>query len=397
MGSAIVKSTQRIHNLYARLVEIFPEREFFMRSNGRVKFLKISSKLQITVVMVLSALAFIWLAITVTMAVGQITVSMDKVALDEQKAQIATSEERIAKYRKSISDVASDLENRQDQIENITGQYFPKLGDKDALLQEAAPADAKETLSKISAQIPEAQALAAIEARQLAFVVLLTKEADKRAVAAENAIRKMGLNPAAIARSFGPAQGGPFLPFLGGSQDKATDTQIDPRFELLGRKLARMDALERGLAGIPSANPADMDDISSGFGYRRDPITGRGAMHSGLDFRGSHRQPIYAAAPGVVAFSGWKSGYGRTVEIDHGNGLMTRYAHLAVLKTREGQKVIAGQHIAGMGSSGRSTGTHLHFEVRLNNRAINPKPFLEANRDVLTIQADVKQRTRPSN
>ncbi|WP_438727716.1 M23 family metallopeptidase [Parasphingorhabdus sp. DH2-15] len=392
-----MKSTQRIHNVYARLVEVFPEREFFMRSNGRVKFLKISSKLQITVVMVLSALAFIWLAITVTMAVGQATVSMDKVALDEQKAQIATSEERIAKYRKSISDVASDLENRQDQIEDITGQYFPKLGDKDALLQEAAPADAKETLSKISAQIPEAQALAAIEARQLAFVVLLTKEADKRAVAAENAIRKMGLNPDIIARSFGPAQGGPFLPFLGGSQDDAEDSQIDPRFELLGRKLARMDALERGLAGIPSANPADMDDISSSFGYRRDPITGRGAMHSGLDFRGSHRQPIYAAAPGVVAFSGWKSGYGRTVEIDHGNGLMTRYAHLAVLKTREGQKVIAGQHIAGMGSSGRSTGTHLHFEVRLNNRAINPKPFLEANRDVLTIQADVKQRTRPSN
>lgn len=366
-----------------------------MRSNGQVKFLKVSSKFQITVVLGLAAIALIWLIITVALAISQVAVSMDRVALDEKEAQIATSEERIAKYKDSITDVASDLERRQDQIENITGQYFPKIGEKEALLKEAAPEDAKETLEKISAQIPEARSLANIEARQLAFVTVLAREADKRSSAAENAIRKMGLNPEAIAQQFGPAQGGPFLPFLGGSKTNTDD--VDPRFEILGRKLARMDALERGLAGIPSAEPADMSNISSGFGYRRDPITGRGAMHSGLDFRGSHRQPIYAAAPGTVSFAGWKSGYGRTVEIDHGNGLMTRYAHLAVLKTAEGQSVIAGEHIAGMGSSGRSTGTHLHFEVRHNNRAINPKPFLEANRDVLTIQANVKQRTTPSN
>lgn len=366
-----------------------------MRSNGQVKFLKVSSKFQITIVLGLAAIALIWLIITIALAISQVAVSMDRVALDEKEAQIATSEERIAKYKDSITDVASDLERRQDQIEDITGQYFPKIGEKDALLKEAAPEDAKETLEKISSQIPEARSLANIEARQLAFVTVLAREADKRSSAAENAIRKMGLNPAAIAQQFGPAQGGPFLPFLGGS--KANTDDVDPRFEILGRKLARMDALERGLAGIPSAEPADMSNISSGFGYRRDPITGGGAMHSGLDFRGSHRQPIYAAAPGTVSFAGWKSGYGRTVEIDHGNGLMTRYAHLAVLKTEIGQSVIAGEHIAGMGSSGRSTGTHLHFEVRHNNRAINPKPFLEANRDVLTIQANVKQRTTPSN
>lgn len=391
-----MKLTQNLNSLYAHLLNRFPDREFFMRSNGQVKFLKVSSKFQITIVLALAALALIWLMITIALAISQIAVSMDRVALNEKEAQIATSQERIAKYKESITDVATDLERRQDQIEDITGQYFPKINDKDALLQDAAPQDAKETLQKISAQIPEARSLANIEARQLAFVTLLAREADKRAAAAENAIRKMGLNPATIAQQFGPAQGGPFLPFLGGSKAN-TDDDIDPRFEILGKKLARMDALERGLAGIPSAEPADMSNISSGFGYRRDPITGRGAMHSGLDFRGFHRQEIYAAAPGIVTFAGWKSGYGRTVEIDHGNGLMTRYAHLALLKTSEGESVIAGEHIAGMGSSGRSTGTHLHFEVRLNNRAINPKPFLETNRDVLSIQANVKQRTAPSN
>jgi murein DD-endopeptidase MepM/ murein hydrolase activator NlpD len=390
-----VKLTQNFNSLYVRLVNSFPDREFFMRSNGQIKFLKVSSKFQITVVLGLAAIALIWLVITIALAISQVAVSIDRVALDEKKAQIATSEERIAKYKESITDVATDLERRQNQIEDITGQYFPKIGEKEALLKEAAPEDAKETLQKISAQIPEARSLANIEARQLAFVTVLAREADKRSSAAENAIRKMGLNPATIAQQFGPAQGGPFLPFLGDSKTDIDD--VDPRFEILGRKLARMDALERGLAGIPSAEPADMSNISSGFGYRRDPITGGGAMHSGLDFRGSHRQPIYAAAPGTVTFAGWKSGYGRTIEIDHGNGLMTRYAHLAVLKTQEGQSVIAGEDIAGMGSSGRSTGTHLHFEVRLNNRAINPKPFLEKNRDVLTIQANVKQRTTPSN
>jgi len=365
-----------------------------MRSNGQVKFLKISSRFQLTVVLGLAAVAVLWLAITVGMAISQFTTSLDRIALNEKEAKIATSEERIAQYKDSITDVAADLDRRQDQIEDITGQYFPKLNDKNGELENAAPDDAKETLSEISKLVPEASALARIEARQLAFVTLLTQEAEERAVQAEKAIRKMGLNPAVMARQFGTAQGGPFLPFLGGSEK---ETSLDPRFELLGKKLARMDALERSLAGIPSAEPADMGNISSGFGYRRDPITGRGAMHNGLDFRGSHRQPIYAAAPGTVKYSGWKSGYGRTIEIDHGNGLMTRYAHLASLNIDQGQSVIAGQHIAGMGSSGRSTGTHLHFEVRLNNRAMNPKPFLEANRDVLTIQANATQRTRPSN
>jgi murein DD-endopeptidase MepM/ murein hydrolase activator NlpD len=118
--------------------------------------------------------------------------------------------------------------------------------------------------------------------------------------------------------------------------------------------------------------------VTSSYGYRRDPFTGRGAFHSGLDFRAGYGAPIHAAAAGVISFVGRKSGYGNCVEIDHGNGLLTRYAHMSAFRTHIGTKVSAGDVIGLIGSTGRSTGPHLHFEVRINNRAVNPRPFLEA-------------------
>jgi murein DD-endopeptidase MepM/ murein hydrolase activator NlpD len=123
--------------------------------------------------------------------------------------------------------------------------------------------------------------------------------------------------------------------------------------------------------------------ISSGFGYRADPFTGGAAMHAGLDFRGPHGAPIYAAAKGTVSFVGVRAGYGNCVEINHGGGLVTRYAHMSGFRTQLGKAVMPGEVIGLIGSTGRSTGPHLHFEVRLNDRAMNPRPFLEAVPHVL--------------
>jgi murein DD-endopeptidase MepM/ murein hydrolase activator NlpD len=172
--------------------------------------------------------------------------------------------------------------------------------------------------------------------------------------------------------------GGPLEKLVG-----ADDQELDPRFERLGVSLARMNALEQVLEGVPQVVPASQAKISSGFGYRRDPFNGGGAMHSGLDFKGPVGSPIHAAAKGKVSFVGWKSGYGKTVEISHGNGLMTRYAHMSRFDAAEGDEVTAGELIGGIGSTGRSTGPHLHFEVRINNRAVNPRKFLETAPDVL--------------
>ncbi len=174
------------------------------------------------------------------------------------------------------------------------------------------------------------------------------------------------------------AQGGPLLPMT-----TSADGSIDPRFQRMGLSLARMNLLERGLAGIPQVLPASLEYISSGFGYRADPFTGQGAFHAGLDFKGPYGAPIFAAAKGTVSFVGQKQGYGNCVEIDHGNGLLTRYAHMSAFRTHLGQPVKAGDVVGAIGSSGRSTGPHLHFEVRINDRPVNPRPFLEAAPHVL--------------
>jgi murein DD-endopeptidase MepM/ murein hydrolase activator NlpD len=169
------------------------------------------------------------------------------------------------------------------------------------------------------------------------------------------------------------AQGGPFQGLF-----TSRDGSLDPRFQRLGISLARMDALERGLAGIPQVNPASMEFISSGFGYRADPFTGGGAFHAGLDFKGPIGAPIYAAAAGKISFAGVRQGYGNCIEIDHGNGLMTRYAHMSRFVAQLDQVIPAGTVIGAIGNTGRSTGPHLHFEVRINDRPVNPRPFLEA-------------------
>lgn len=152
--------------------------------------------------------------------------------------------------------------------------------------------------------------------------------------------------------------------------------------------------MERALLAIPSGRPTFNPVITSHYGYRRDPFNGGGAMHSGIDFRGPHGAPILAAANGRVSHAGWRSGYGKCVEIDHGNGLVTRYAHLSRISVAQGQKIGKGEKLGGMGSTGRSTATHLHFEVRMNGKAINPKPFLETQKDVLKIQQIATERTR---
>lgn len=372
----------------------FPDREFFMRSQGQIKFVKVSGRLQMAIAGSVMAAIMLWLLVTLSMLVSQYSISAERLALVRKQAQVESSASRVAAYRSSVNDVAEDLEKRQAFLEDIVTSYIgEQAASEDATaVVGKSPAngsdEAAKTATKISALVPEAAGLARMEARQIAFVEQLTKAALLRASKAEQAIRNFGLNPDSVARASAAAQGGPFIP-LKGSQA----LRLDPRFTTLGKTLARMDALERGLVAIPSGAPALAPAITSGYGYRRDPFTGAAALHSGIDFKGAHGSAILAAAQGKIVFAGVKNGYGKCVEVAHGNGLVTRYAHLSSIGVRHGQRVTKGQRLGGMGSTGRSTGTHLHFEVRHNDRAMNPRPFLEANLDVLKIQAVAEQRT----
>ena len=368
-------------DLKDRLSNWFVDREFFMRANGQVKFLKISANLQRRVAGAVAAVIGVWILITLGMAVNQVSISFERLALTRQEAKVQSAAERVATYRESIDDVTKQLSQRQDVLDSLSNQYMPKAAEN-----IAAPATAQEddTVKKISAAIPEAAGLARIEVRQLAFAERLTVVANIRAQRAAAAIRKLGLNPESLTDAKAASgMGGPFIPFF----NTAKDNLGDPRFGKLANALQRMSAMEQALASMPTTMPASQMLMSSGFGYRHDPFTGAGAMHSGLDFKGPLGTPILAAAAGQVTFAGVQSGYGNCVEITHANGLVTRYAHLSGFTVSLGQQVKRGVMVAKMGSTGRSTGSHLHFEVRLNGSAINPRTFLESNTDVFEVQA----------
>jgi len=349
-----------------------------MRSQGQVRFIKVSSRLQMTAAGVVVALALVWLVSLAAMALVQFTGTRDQLDLLDREAKVAKSESRVAAYRKGVEGVAADLQKRQDFIEKMVGE-LPDDRQAGETVSDSST-EAARTVHKVSLAVPEAASLARLEARQLAFVETLTRYADRRAARSSDTIRKLGMNPRAMLASLDDksAQGGPLLRLA-----TSADGSIDPRYRRLGLSLMRMNVLERGLAGIPQVLPASLDFISSGFGYRADPFDGGAAFHAGLDFRGPLGAPIYAAAKGRVSFAGVKQGYGNCIEIAHGNGLVTRYAHMSAFRARLGQEVAPGDVIGAIGSTGRSTGPHLHFEVRVHDQAVNPRPFLEAAQNVL--------------
>ena len=156
-------------------------------------------------------------------------------------------------------------------------------------------------------------------------------------------------------------------------------SRLDAQFKASGQQLSVLESLlfnrQLDMNAVPSREPID-SYITSSYGGRADPIRGGRAFHKGIDFEADVGDPVVAVADGVVSFSGMRSGYGNTVEIDHGNGYVTRYAHNSRLERKVGSLVRAGQEIAKAGSTGRSTGAHVHFEVWKNGAAVNPHKFL---------------------
>jgi len=173
--------------------------------------------------------------------------------------------------------------------------------------------------------------------------------------------------------------GGPFLPVT----EAAAGADPDLRVAALVNDLERVNLLRIAADRAPFGIPAPGSRLTSSYGKRRDPINGGWAMHEGIDYAGPRGSALHATGEGVVTRVGWYGGYGRVVFIKHAFGFETRYAHLKRSLVQVGQRVGRGDKIAEMGSSGRSTGSHVHYEVRMNDRPINPTKFIEAARDVL--------------
>lgn len=211
--------------------------------------------------------------------------------------------------------------------------------------------------------------LVEIEQQASTALVVLAETAGRSADAIAEELGRLGHGTAVADLAIG----GPLVSLgLGEAEEAAAKSS-----EALAA-LERLRAARKTMDEVPVHRPLGTLRISSGFGVRKDPFTGQSAFHSGIDFPAPQGTSVRSAASGVVSFAGWKDGYGKVVEITHESGLVTRYPHLSKVLVGVGDRVGADAKVALVGSTGRSTGPHLHFEIRRNGEAIDPSPYLAA-------------------
>jgi murein DD-endopeptidase MepM/ murein hydrolase activator NlpD len=215
-----------------------------------------------------------------------------------------------------------------------------------------------------------------VESRQIASLTSVEDGMESRVRRMRGVFSDLGLDMAQLeAATPRVGMGGPFIPVKLPADAGAFERQL----YRINITRAQVDRLNRMLALVPYRKPVVGEvEFTSGFGIRTDPFLGRPAMHTGLDFRAATGDPVRATANGKVASAGWAGGYGRMVEIDHGNGLSTRYGHLSEIGVKVGAPIKIGQVIGAVGSTGRSTGPHLHYETRIDGEAVDPQKFLRA-------------------
>ena len=267
--------------------------------------------------------------------------------------------QKLASLSAATEARARMIEQRQALIEAaLSGQHIDP-----AMIEAAAK----------GGRLAENGPLARVEQAQLQQAALVAKALDVRYQVTAAELKKLGLAPPQAGVE---GVGGPF------------ESAGNPTFKALFNSWKKLDQLQDGVIAIPSDKPIRHTvSFSSGFGVRSDPFRGGAALHPGIDLSGPYGTPIYATAEGTVLRAGWNSGgYGNLIEIDHGRGISTRFGHLSALLVRAGDHITRGQLIGRMGSTGRSTGNHLHYEVRIDGRAVNPIPFMKSTDYVLAMQ-----------
>jgi murein DD-endopeptidase MepM/ murein hydrolase activator NlpD len=316
---------------------LFRDRDLFVHDGSKLRRLRLSAPAQVTFFFILMLLVA-WASYAT--------------------ARLVTRPAGVSSLTASVEARARQIEQRQALIEAaLSGDQVDS-----ALLAQAAA----------SGRVADNGPLARVEQAQLAQAALVAKALDERYQVTAAELKKLGLTPAKV----GAGVGGPF------------ETAGNATFKQLFNSWKKLDQLQDGVIAIPSDKPVrSLVAFSSGFGVRSDPFQRGAAFHPGIDLSGPSGTPIYATAEGTVLRAGWNSGgYGNLVEVDHGRGIATRYGHLSAILVRAGDHITRGQVIGRMGSTGRSTGNHLHYEVRIDGRAVNPIPFMKSTDYVLAMQ-----------
>lgn len=291
-------------------------------------------------------------------------ISKDRLALQEQLAGL-DSELMLTRSRQD--EVKNDLQSVAKSLQEVTG---------DNAKLSASPHALRSQIDGLLAELTNQQAI------EDAVVQRATDSTAGSVDKVEKIVAMTGLNVDKLLGrmdSEGMGQGGPFIAASAGAP--ATD-ELDETMAKLDSKMTRWESLREVLGAIPLSLPIDYYRLTSPFGVRTDPVNKRRAMHTGLDMAAALNSPVYAPAPGTIVYAGVKGRYGNVVEIDHGFGIITRFAHLNRILVEVGDVVGHRQRIALVGSTGRSTGPHLHYEVRFDGRPMDPMKFIKAGRYV---------------
>jgi murein DD-endopeptidase MepM/ murein hydrolase activator NlpD len=330
-------------------------------------------------------------------------------ALDQSRDQMKALIDQNRGLQDNLASLKSRLELTGAERANIAHMrdlMTEELDDLDEKLQDmvdrngdlrADVTDLRTALNQVSSEriaVVEEREMLVARVRELETTVLETKRAQRDVLlrlaettsdnigAVERTIELTGLDPEMLlarAEEVSGGQGGPFVAF---DAVFASLKPLDENAALLDRKITRLERLQEMVRVLPLNAPMDDYRLTSGFGKRKDPVNGRLAMHSGIDFVGERRAVVLAPSGGTVDFVGWKGGFGKVVEIDHGYGIKTRFAHLGKIFVKRGQEVKYRDKLGQVGSTGRTTGPHLHYEVLIDDEPTDPMPFLRAGRHV---------------
>ncbi|WP_448500936.1 M23 family metallopeptidase [Sphingomonas sp.] len=316
-------------------------------------------------------------------------VSVAGMGADGKVAAMEAEVERMRADVAAVKQAASAQAKRVEQRQALIAAVLSGNGDPATLaeLAEAPQVRAEGAAAAVLAPLMR------IENRQVAFAIQARAATEARISATEQHLRRLGVRPDRVLARVDI--GGPYLPLDSkeGAEAAAEATTADAQFRSLFQSWKKLDTLEQAVIAIPSLQPVDELKLTSTFGVRSDPFRGTAAMHAGIDIPGKVGTPIYATADGVVSRSERAGAYGNLVEINHGKGIETRYAHLSKLLVSPNTRVKRGQLIGLMGSTGRSTGSHLHYEVRIDGRPVDPLPYMQSA-DMLVSAQDKALRAR---
>ena len=376
---------------------LFPDKQLYFRTNGEVRFVTISQNKQILSSVILIGI-ICWFSITTYSHIYINDIINDKnIELSAANSNYEILEKQYNQLKDDIQSSSQALEQRQNYLEQIFDVTKMTISDiKNIITDDKNSTDnnLSDTFDKRTRNLIRNEKLEKVylnlknnEIKQSENIKLIIEDVNSKLAFVKSTLTGAGLIEEELLELAinlpSKTQGGPLIGF----KNRLNDTILDSsEFNELYNKRSLLNDLELAITYLPTTTPPENYYLSSKFGARRDPFTKRWADHKGIDMAGWHKTPIMSGGSGVVVKAEKNGSFGLYVEINHGNGFISKYGHLSKIKVQKGDKVLDNQIIGLMGSTGRSVSTHLHYEIWFNDKPIDPLKLIKAAKNVQKIK-----------